>query len=54
MINLNGLQLFKPINGGVVNRAVWFVCTARNAIVVILCLLLAFALTPDIELCQAA
>ena len=30
----------------VVDKAVWFVCTARNAIVVVACLLLAMAMDP--------
>ena len=33
-------------------QAVWFVCTARNAIVVIFCLCLAAVMDPDIEACM--
>merc|ERR1711936_786307 len=36
----------------VVNKTVWFVCTARNAIVVILCLVMAMLLDPDINVCE--
>jgi len=34
------------------DKVVWFICTARNAIVVIVCLLIAAVLDPDIEECM--
>jgi len=36
----------------VVNKTVWFICTARNAIVVIACLVMAKLLDPDISVCE--
>jgi len=34
------------------NKAIWFVCTSRNAIIVIFCLVLAKIMDPDIEKCN--
>lgn len=34
------------------DKVVWFICTARNAIVVIACLIIASVLDPDIEECM--
>ena len=34
------------------DKVVWFICTARNAIVVIACLVIASVLDPDIEECM--
>jgi len=43
-----------PKNGLLaVNKAVWFICTARNAIIVIFCLVMAAFLDPDIKVCDA-
>jgi len=36
------------------NKAIWFVCTSRNAIIVIFCLVLAMIIDPDIDLCNKA
>eukprot|EP00092_Neocalanus_flemingeri_P010828 GFUD01011660.1.p1 GENE.GFUD01011660.1~~GFUD01011660.1.p1 ORF type:complete len:675 (+),score=113.89 GFUD01011660.1:76-2100(+) len=35
-----------------VNKTVWFICTSRNAVVVIFCLVLGAFLDPDIAVCQ--
>ena len=34
------------------DKVVWFICTARNAIVVIACLVIASVLNPDIDECM--
>ena len=35
----------------IVDKTVWFICTARNALVVILCLVISAFLDPDIKIC---
>ena len=42
----------KPSVLAMLDKVVWFICTARNAIVVIVCLLMAAVLDPDIEECM--
>lgn len=36
----------------IVDKVVWFICTARNAIVVIICLLLSWSLDPELHDCK--
>ena len=42
----------KPNVLAAMDKVVWFICTARNAIVVIACLIIASVLNPDIEECM--
>ena len=42
----------KPNVLAAMDKVVWFICTARNAIVVIACLIIASVLDPDIEECM--
>jgi len=42
----------KPSVLNALDKVVWFICTARNAIVVIACLVIASVLDPDIEECM--
>ena len=50
--------MFKSVEGEsrgrfILNKAVWFVCTARNAIVVIICLVMSLILeNNDFTKCQ--
>ena len=50
--------MFKSVEGEprgrfILNKAVWFVCTARNAIVVIICLVMSLILEDnDYKKCQ--
>jgi len=49
-------KLFKAEEGNVrslvISKTVWFICTARNAIVVLSTLVLAALLSPDVEYCK--
>ena len=36
----------------ILNKAVWFVCTSRNAIIVIVCLIMSAIMNPDIKECK--
>jgi len=36
----------------ILNKTIWFVCTSRNAIIVIFCLVMAAILDPDVEECR--
>ena len=42
----------KPSVLNALDKVVWFICTARNAIVVIACLVIASVLNPDIDECM--
>jgi len=54
---LGRAKMFKATDGQsrgrfILNKAVWFICTSRNAIIVIFCLVLAAILDPDIDKCR--
>jgi len=54
---LGRAKMFKTTEGQsrgrfILNKAVWFICTSRNAIIVIFCLVLAAILDPDIDQCR--
>ena len=36
----------------ILDKLVWFICTARNAIIVIICLLLSWCLDPELHSCK--
>jgi len=36
----------------VVNKAVWFICTSRNAVIVVFCAIIAGFIDPDIAVCE--
>lgn len=45
-------RLLSPTTLKIVDKIVWFACTARNAIVVLVCLVLAMLLDPDLHDCD--
>ena len=45
-------RLLSPTTLKIVDKTVWFACTARNAIVVLVCLVLAMLLDPDLHDCD--
>ena len=51
-LSIRQANRLKPSVLAVLDKVVWFICTARNAIVVIVCLLIAAVLDPDIEECM--
>ena len=51
-LSIRQANRLKPSVLAMLDKVVWFICTARNAIVVIVCLLIAAVLDPDIEECM--